>query len=214
MNHPPPPPSTPRFPGPIGIMTQPTNCDTEFTWKNVVAILLGTSKLIYLNEYCDSYFVFVFSVGLLVILAFPSGMIYVGFTAKDNCPAESRIPVFFAVFGALLIFRIILYCFDLWVMPRCFKTIWPDMVYTLSLLAILFMMISCFIGLFLVLKIAWPNFKDEMSRDYCHPAVYILAFVTFVDVIFGSLYWCTCFCCFFPKENVIVIQTVTVETVV
>lgn len=46
MNHPPPPPSTPRFPGPIGIMTQPTNCDTEFTWKNVVAILLGTSMLI------------------------------------------------------------------------------------------------------------------------------------------------------------------------
>lgn len=148
------------------------------------------------------------TLGFILVVGFPSACIYAAVRFKQECPADPRIPAFLGGFGALLIFRIFLYVLELCVIRR-WRTFsfWPDMLQMLTVVATIFIYLTACLGLIWVVMQAWPEFKDTKDPHYCHPTIYLLAFVTFVDVIFGTFYWCICFCCFFPD------RTVEIETI-
>lgn len=130
-------------------------------------------------------------------------MIYVAVITNEECPASPKIPTILAIFGALFAFRIVTYVLDMWVMPLPWfsRTFLPDLVVTLAFLSLLFLFLSCGFGLYFVITAAWPEFNDANAKNYCHPAVYILAVATFTNLLFGTVYWCTCFCCFYPRSE-------------
>lgn len=133
------------------------------------------------------------------MLSLFSGLLYIAIAFKDDCPAEDSIVGYMGALGGLFIIRIVLYCMDLWLVPHISSSFGRESISALNLVFNFLIVIVSVVGIARVIIVAWPDLMDKKSLNYCNPIVYLVALVAFVDVLFGALFWCTCFCCFFPR---------------